>query len=719
LAHGPPEAHQICNAVPAVYDGPGKLNNTTNKGASPVAHSSATAIELRGLRARWNNLKVRTKILLGFLIVLSLFAIVSATSYRSLVNISTQIGSYTQIVEVLATARGADRAFAEVRRHAREFAATGDAAEAKAVATAEKDTRAAIMSGLEQTKNAERRKRLQHMQEMLDSYVADFGRVVELRTSQTKLINDVMDPSGLRARQDLEELATKAAESGNGDTATLGRVALQALMQLRLYANKAIARHDQASVDQAEKFNGELVRAMQSLDGLTTGTAFRHAFEEARTLSKEYHASYGRVIALGHEIEKLVNEKMRQRAEEIAADAKAIVTSGVADEHHIETETESLIVSTELLILIMSIGGVGLGLFLAWFTGGAIAKPVLALTAVMGRLANRDWAADVPSLGQRDEVGQMAQAVQVFKQNGIETERLEAEQAKEQEAKRRRQEAVEGYIAQFETSVAAALKTLASASTEMRSTAESMSSTAEETSRQATAVAAASEQASANVQTVATAGEELSSSISEIGRQVTQSTKIAGEAVDEAHKTDTKVQGLAQAAQRIGDVVQLITDIAAQTNLLALNATIEAARAGEAGKGFAVVASEVKSLANQTAKATEEIGQQVTAIQDATRESVEAIKSIGKTIGQINEIATTIASAVEEQGAATQEIARNVQQAAKGTQDVSANIGGVTQASSETGAAANQVLSAAGELSKQAETLRSEVEQFLGNIRAA
>jgi methyl-accepting chemotaxis protein len=684
-----------------------------------VTHSSVITNETRGLRARWNNLQVKTKILLGFLIVLTLFAIVSATSYRSLVQIAGQIGSYTQIVKVLSTARGADRAFSDVRRHAREFAATGEAAEVKAVANAEKATREAIASGLALTSNPERRKRLQHMQEMLDSYVADFARVVELKTTQTKLINDVLDPAGLRARQDLEEVAAKAAQAGNSDMATLGRTALQALMQLRLYANKVIGRHDPAAAEQVEKFNGELVRAMQSLDGLTAASPLRHAFEEARTLSRDYHASYRRVVALGQEIDKLVNNNMRQRAEEIAADAKIIVDSGVTDEHQIEVDTESLIISTEWLILLMSVGGVGLGLFLAWFTGGAIAKPVLALTSVMGRLANRDWAAEVPSLGQRDEVGRMADAVQVFKQNGIENDRLASEQAKEQEDKQRRQVAIEGYITQFETSVASALKLLAAASTEMRSTAESMSATAEETSRQATAVAAASEQASANVQTVATAGEELSSSISEIGRQVTQSTKIAGIAVDDANRTDAKVQGLAEAAQRIGDVVQLITDIAGQTNLLALNATIEAARAGEAGKGFAVVASEVKSLANQTAKATEEIGQQVSAIQNATRDSVEAIQSIGKTIVQINEIATTIASAVEEQGAATQEIARNVQQAAKGTQEVSSNIGGVTQASSETGAAASQVLSASGELSKQAETLRTEVEQFLSNIRAA
>jgi methyl-accepting chemotaxis protein len=287
------------------------------------------------------------------------------------------------------------------------------------------------------------------------------------------------------------------------------------------------------------------------------------------------------------------------------------------------------------------------------------------------------------------------------------------------EERQKRQEALEAAINEFEAVARTVTQAVAAAATELENAARTMTASAEQANTQASTVAAAAEQASSNVQTVATAGEELSSSIAEIGRQVAQSTTIAGKAVDEAKKTDTKVQGLSDAAQRIGDVVKLITDIAAQTNLLALNATIEAARAGEAGKGFAVVAAEVKNLANETAKATEEIGLQIGAIQAATSESVDAIQSISRTIGEVNEIATTIASAVEEQSAATQEIARNVQEAAKGTSEVSGNIAGVTQAAGEAGAAATQVLNAAGELSKQAETLRGQIDAFLSRARAA
>ena len=269
------------------------------------------------------------------------------------------------------------------------------------------------------------------------------------------------------------------------------------------------------------------------------------------------------------------------------------------------------------------------------------------------------------------------------------------------------------------SSIKEVVEVVASASTEMETTAQSMSATAEETSRQASAAAAGVEQATTNVQTVASAAEELSSSITEVARQVGESAKVARNAVDEADRTNAQVEGLVEAAQKIGEVVSLISDIAEQTNLLALNATIEAARAGEAGKGFAVVASEVKSLANQTAKATEEISSQIGAIQGATGDAAQAIKGIGETIQKVDEIASSIASAVEQQSAATQEIARNAQQDASGTTEVSANVQGVTQAAGETGAASTQVLDSASQLSKQSELMRAQVERFLAQVHAA
>jgi methyl-accepting chemotaxis protein len=358
--------------------------------------------------------------------------------------------------------------------------------------------------------------------------------------------------------------------------------------------------------------------------------------------------------------------------------------------------------------------------FITWLISRDIANSLVRLKATMERLAGGDLASSIDGTDRRDEIGGMARTVEVFKDNMIETEHLRAEQEElKKQAEEQQRQAMFSMADAFEMAVGDIVRGVSLQTTELQATAQSMSATAEETERQSTAVAAASEEASTNVQTVASAAEELSSSIAEISRQVATSSDITARAVEDTRRTNEQIQGLAEAAQSIGDVVKLISDIASQTNLLALNATIEAARAGDAGKGFAVVASEVKSLASQTAKATEEISSKITEMQTATSHSVTAVQEIGQTIARINEIATTIASAVEEQGAATQEIARNVQQASAGTTEVSMNIAGVTRAANDTGAASTQVLATVGELTRQSEALRSEVENFLANIRAA
>ena len=356
---------------------------------------------------------------------------------------------------------------------------------------------------------------------------------------------------------------------------------------------------------------------------------------------------------------------------------------------------------------------------MGWLIVSGVSTPIRAMTGAMGRLAQHDLNTQIDGADRKDEVGQMASAVLVFKNSMIEADRLKAEQEEAQRVAAARSALVDKLTREFDISVQGVVQTVSAQATQMEGSAQSMSASAEEATKQAGAVAAASEQSAANVQTVASAAEELSSSIAEIGRQVSHSSQIATTAVTEAAKANEMVQGLLNASQKIGEIVALINDIADQTNLLALNATIEAARAGEAGKGFAVVAAEVKNLATQTSKATEEIGTQITSVQGATQNAVNAIASIGKTIGEIDQIATTIAAAVEEQGAATQEIARNVEEAAKGTQEVSSNIGGVTEAANSTGAVANQVLSGARTLSKQSSDMRELVQTFLTQVKAA
>lgn len=350
--------------------------------------------------------------------------------------------------------------------------------------------------------------------------------------------------------------------------------------------------------------------------------------------------------------------------------------------------------------------------------GNRASGPINTMTGAMAALSGGNIATEIPALDRKDEIGSMAQAVSVFKDNAIEKERLQAEQLEaEQRAAEDRRAARNDLADSFENAIKGIVDGVASASTELEATAQTMSASAEQTTHQASTVSGAAEAASANVQTVAAAAEQLSASVNEIGTQVAESSRISNEAVIQAESTNEYVRGLSTSAQKIGEVVQLINDIAEQTNLLALNATIEAARAGDAGKGFAVVASEVKSLASQTAKATEEIGGQITDVQSATEKTVAAIDMIGATITRMNEIATGVASAVEEQGAATLEITRNTQQASDGTAEVSTNIQGVSLAAAEAGTASSQVLSSAGDLSKQAESLSTEVDNFIEKVR--
>jgi len=483
-----------------------------------------------------------------------------------------------------------------------------------------------------------------------------------------------------------------------------------------------------AAVDEqiraGEKLANEAAAQAHTADDRAEFERVLTALKRIEAEHKSYHDHAAEIFRLSHEGRQgEANERVAAiEAEEAELDhefealLKDLNAFTLGAVQTVEAHEKAAILQITVVSIVSALAGFGLAV---WFTRTGVARPLSQVVNALNRLAEGDTEAEV-NVKSRDEIGQVAEAFVVFKAKTLELKRLEAERAEEEErqrAEKRRQMLV--LAEAFEASVGGVVDTVSAAANELQATAQSMSGTAARTSELSVTVASASEEASMNVQTVATASEELSASISEIARQIEETSKVSRDAVGDADRASHSVTGLAEAAQKISAVVNLIQDIAEQTNLLALNATIEAARAGEMGKGFAVVAGEVKALATQTAKATQEIADQVTGMQSATGGTVGAIEGIVAIIKRISDNAQGIAAAVEEQNAATREISRNVQEAAVGTEAVASNIVGVRQATEQTGAAAHDVLDAAGQLSRQSELLRGEVGKFLSGLRAA
>jgi methyl-accepting chemotaxis protein len=465
----------------------------------------------------------------------------------------------------------------------------------------------------------------------------------------------------------------------------------------------------------------------QTYESLITSPEERALYTEWSRVWDDYKKVSQEVMALSRkaagQIPHEAHELNANMANKLGAEAEGVLKKDIdlnnvgaarASTDAADTYSSSFMLLAVILTIAV-IAGIAVGFYLVRDVSAGIASIVKPMQA----LGNGDLAAEVPHRGETTEMGAMADALQVFKEALIAKREADESTARDAEAKIERGRRVDGITRQFETMIGEIVNTVSNASSQLEASAGSLTSTAERSQQLATTVASASEEATSNVQSVASATEEMASSVNEISRRVQESARMAGDAVGQARSTTDRVSELSKAATRIGDVVELINTIAGQTNLLALNATIEAARAGEAGRGFAVVASEVKALAEQTSKATGEIGQQISGIQAATQDSVNAIKEISSTIERLSEISSAIAAAVEEQGAATQEISRNVQQAARGTQQVSANITDVQRGATETGSASSQVLSAAQTLSGDSSRLKQEVSKFLSSVRAA
>jgi methyl-accepting chemotaxis protein len=699
----------------AVEAADGVLGLAAARGA---ASDSTRMSGARRGRGGFQNLKIATKILLGFAAVLVILAVVAVVGVLGLSRTAADLSHYVLAVELYGDAAEIERDLLELRRHIDAYASKGDKSEIDAAHALEERIAAGIEHGLKTSETDSERAMLADMAGKLKVVIDDFEKAVELEMAREKLAAETLAVAGPELTERLDGVLRKAVLAGDNAAALAAAEALREAMLARLNINLMLERHESAAGDKAEASLQKVSAAIATLEARAGADGFASELQAAKALVPAYRSAFATGRGLDTEIATLIEEDVAEASSAIIADAEEVKREAAEEEARIAAHITTIVSQSEWAALAFSVGGFVIGVIVALVIGRGIARPISSLAETMLSLStgNRDVA--VASTERKDEVGDMAKALLVFKDNLNETERLRlANEAAKREAEVERKRDMLQLADRFESSVGHVVDAVTAAADELQRTAEMLSATAEETAQQSNAVSAAAAELTHNVETVASATEELTASVAEISNQVSESNSIVHRAVAESETTDAQMRSLAAAAEKIGNVVTLISEIAAQTNLLALNATIEAARAGDAGKGFAVVASEVKTLATQTAKATEEIGGQVRSIQQSAEGSAKAMHSIHSTIGRINEISAAIASAVEEQSAATQEISRNVQQAATGTGEVSGNISGVTQASQQTSAASSQLLSAATELSRNGGELRSQVDGFLRAVR--
>lgn len=661
--------------------------------------------------------RIAMRIPIGFGLMLVIALVIGAVGFFNIIQLADSFRRYETVRSSTTLVTNAAILFGELRGQADVYVVSGEREDADRFNDLALELRNELAVIAQEVDGDTARGLASSLLMELDNYEGNFAMTTSAVSMRDNARNQ-MDRQGQEMADGLTAaVARLIQEYSHQDAAYLGQVHGK-LMQALLESTRMRVSYSQQGMDKAKASFADLQQAVTDI-GRQLGDPV--AYEAMGTFSKgmeDYTSAFERSLAQAARLQDVGRGAGAQIAQTIAGQMQQLVEAQGADmaterDHAFETVTFSQMV-------IAGAAGIALllGIALAVLTTRSLVPPLRALTQALRRLAERDWTTDVPGLNRKDELGEIAQTVAVFKESGIEADRMTDGQVAEARAKQLRQEKIEQAIALFEKAVGNALGSLSGSAAALNDTARGMSDLAEETSGRATAVAAAAEQASANVQTVAASSEELYASVEEIGRQVASSTEIAEQASHQAEAAGGKVQSLAEAAERIGAVVQLISDIAGQTNLLALNATIESARAGEAGKGFAVVASEVKNLANQTANATKDIRVQIEQIQAASREAVDTIKAIADVVQSLEQMNTAVASAVEEQGATTEEIARNTQEAAAGAGQVTDGIARVSAASVKTGEEAGEVLTMCGDLAASTKALEQEVSSFVGSIRS-
>jgi methyl-accepting chemotaxis protein len=672
----------------------------------------------QSLLPRLPTLRFRGKVMLGFAVVLMISATTMGIAYLGFERVSSGVETYRKSVSEADLARNIDRELISYRELARYYVVTGKEEDATAALAAEASLKEAVTQSMKGTTNPARLDQVTRLGREFQTFTKIFADVLRVKRNSALLNQNQLARGANMLRYKLDDLPSGASERELQAVQLGSKKVAEQFQAVTALANTFVLNSDQTVAASAVARLRFVDNALQSIS--STDEKILQGIKEAAGLLEDYRQTLTKLVESSKSVDELVAE-MNESAAVIGKGASAMKADLLSDQQRLETESDATVRETERLILALAAGGFLLGGLLAVLLGKGISRPMIEMCKAMRKLASGNFDIVLPGLGRRDEIGEMASAVEEFKIQAIaRAERDAAAQDAQNKASSaaRRSELIR-FADEFESAVGSIVSNVSASAVQLEQAAGILTRTAETTQSLSSQVAGASEEASTNMQSVATATEGLSTSVNEIGRRVRDSNRIAEAAVVQAEQTDGRIGKLSRAAREIGDVVKLITAIAEQTNLLALNATIEAARAGDAGRGFAVVAAEVKSLASQTAKATDEISSHISGMQGATQESVTAIKEIGGTIGQISTIASAIASAVEQQSGATQEIARNVQSVAKGTQQAAANIMEVNRGASETGVASGEVLNSAKTLSAESARLREELHRFMTNIRAA
>ncbi|KJS34196.1 MAG: hypothetical protein VR70_18215 [Rhodospirillaceae bacterium BRH_c57] len=655
-----------------------------------------------------SNLRIKTRLYAGFLVILLLLFGLAGAAFLVFGNTATGFRSFSDTAHVAMISVQFDRQVQDLDRKVADYLRT-PSDEGLAAVRAQRTALETQLADLRaRTTGQPIAEHVETITIAVKAYGAALDPALRLAAERVTMITATLNPTAAELVAAAAEVRDDAGAMGNATIAQAAGELAQHMLQAEGAVNDYLLTRSDESFARAWEELFKVDEALARLDG---------AAEVAADYYQMYQDGLNALSGIIGEVWNQEGELAKQGAI-IAAASQQAKDMAVADERRIQAGTEDQLSSARTLVVVLASISLVIGAVAAFVIGHSIVNPVSAMTDAMRRLADGDKTVAIPATERHDEIGEMAAAVQVFKDNALEMDRLESERAAaEAAAQKARRNAILDLANELEQSVAGVVSAISGSATDVQTAAEAMSATAQDTARQATTVASATQQANTNVEIAAAATEELSASTREIASQVAQSADIARSAVDRAHAANGQVTGLLEATNRIGEVVQLITAVAEQTNLLALNATIEAARAGDAGKGFAVVASEVKNLANQTSRATDEIGQQISNVQSATQEAVDAIRGIVDVIDRMSEISAAISAAVEQQGAATEEIARNAQQAALGTHEVTQTIGNVSTAADETGDAAQKVLAEANGLLSQAGDLSSAVDRFLNRVR--